>query len=103
MSYFEPAFSPATTKLVFFDTDPDTLAPMAFRRAPASSRVMPECASIPVSTKVRPASTWGTSSPTATASSAMVTPAARNRSMTDTLSGVRKNSHIPWATFGPTP
>ena len=33
----------------------------------------------------------------------MVTPAARNRSMTDTLSGVRKNSHIPWATFGPTP
>ena len=32
LSYFEPGLSPATTKLVFFETDPDTLAPRRLDR-----------------------------------------------------------------------
>ena len=49
-----PASAPTTTKLVFLLTDPATLPPSRSMRAVASSRVMRS--SVPVSTKVLPAS-----------------------------------------------
>src|ERR1700761_678987 len=53
LSYFEPAFSPATTKFVFFDTEDDTLPPAARTASAASSLVRP--GSVPVITTVTPA------------------------------------------------
>ena len=49
---FEPAPGPATTRSVFFDTLPETLAPSAMARALASSRVI--FSSVPVKTTVKP-------------------------------------------------
>ena len=54
LSYFEPAFSPATTKFVYFDTEDDTLPPAARTASAASSLVRP--GSVPVITTVTPAS-----------------------------------------------
>ena len=101
LSYLLPAASPQMTKLVFFDTLPETFAPLAFRRAPASSRVMPDSTRLPVSTKVRPASVCGTSS--AGASSARFTPRCARRRSTSWLAGVRKNECTLAATMPPTP
>src|SRR5205085_6046425 len=50
---FEPAPGPATTRSVFFDTEPDTLAPSRSAVALASSRVI--FSSEPVNTTVLPA------------------------------------------------
>src|ERR1700754_3902450 len=50
---FEPAPGPATTKSVFFDTDPDALAPSRSAVALASSRVI--FSREPVNTTVLPA------------------------------------------------
>src|SRR6267378_409555 len=52
LSSLLPASSPATTKSVFFDTDPATLWPFASSAARASSRVIDD--RLPVSTNVRP-------------------------------------------------
>ena len=104
MSYLLPAASPATTKLVFFDTLPDTFAPRAFSAAPASSRFMPLCVRLPVNTNVSPSSVCGSASAaSASTSSARRTPCFANRSMTCTLSGVRRNRYVECAIFGPTP
>ena len=54
LASFEPASAPTTRKLVFFDTLPDTFAPSARSASSAASRCRP--ASVPVITKVRPAS-----------------------------------------------
>src|SRR5581483_9933731 len=54
LSYLEPGLSPATTKLVFFDTEDVTLPPSPVTASLASSRVSPS--SDPVSTMDRPAS-----------------------------------------------
>ena len=48
--------------VVFFDTLPDTFAPRAFSAAPASSRFMPLCVRLPVSTNVSPSSVCGSAS-----------------------------------------
>ena len=37
LSSFDPAFCPATTKLVFFETEPDTLPPCSAMASAASS------------------------------------------------------------------
>src|SRR6185437_9837167 len=50
----EPASAPATTKLVFFDTEPETLAPSASSFSFAASR--PSDCRVPVSTMVCPSS-----------------------------------------------
>src|ERR1700689_1310387 len=55
LSYLEPAFSPATTKLVFLETEDETLPPAARTASAASSRLRP--GSVPVITTVTPAST----------------------------------------------
>src|SRR5690606_28292050 len=54
LASLEPAASPATTKLVFFDTLPATLAPSASSFSLASSRLI--AARVPVSTTVLPSS-----------------------------------------------
>ncbi len=54
LSSLLPAPGPATTCVVFADTDPATFAPSACSRAFASSRV--NCSSVPVSTHVCPTS-----------------------------------------------
>jgi hypothetical protein len=54
LSYFEPAFSPATTKSVFLDTEDVTLPPACRTASPASSRL--NSASEPVITTDTPAS-----------------------------------------------
>ena len=110
---FDPAFAPATTKLVFFETEPVTLAPSAFSAAPASSRV--RFSSVPVSTNVSPssgcdsasdASTPVSSAARAAASLALSSsgnPAERKRSMTSRFSGTAKNCFTLAAIFGPMP
>jgi hypothetical protein len=54
LSSFDPAFSPATTNRVFFETEFYTLPPSSSMAAAASSRVRPGM--VPVSTTVIPAS-----------------------------------------------
>src|SRR5699024_5952661 len=49
---FEPAFSPTTTKSVFFETEPEALPPRVMIASFAPSRVKPS--SPPVTTTVRP-------------------------------------------------
>src|SRR5690606_24747723 len=63
LASLEPAASPATTKLVFFDTLPAALAPSASSFSLASSRLIED--RVPVSTTVMPSS-----GPEATASAA---------------------------------
>src|ERR1700683_622445 len=53
-SYLDPGLAPATTKPVFFDTEPDTFPPRVVIASAASSLVRP--ASVPVMTTVTPAS-----------------------------------------------
>jgi hypothetical protein len=55
LSYLEPAFSPATTKSVFLDTEDVTLPPACRTASAASSRLKP--ASEPVITTETPART----------------------------------------------
>ena len=50
----DPASLPATTQLVFFETDPATFAPKLSRSAFASLR--DKCSKVPVKTHVCPAS-----------------------------------------------
>src|SRR6185437_8171972 len=54
LSALVPAFSPTTTKSVFFDTEPEALPPRLRTASFASSREKP--VSEPVTTTVRPAS-----------------------------------------------
>ncbi len=54
MSYFDPGLAPATTKSVFFDTEPATFPPRRCTASAASSLVSPS--SVPVITTVTPAS-----------------------------------------------
>src|SRR5690606_7392769 len=54
LASLEPAASPATTRCVFFDTLPATLAPSASSCSPASSRLIAD--RLPVSTTVLPSS-----------------------------------------------
>src|SRR6266571_3218161 len=72
LSYFDPGLSPATTKSVFFDTDPVTFPPRSWTASFAESLLYPS--SDPVMTTVTPASGRG---PPAV-SSAIRTPAARH-------------------------
>ena len=78
-----PAASPATTALVFLDTDPDTLAPRASSFSPASLREADS--SSPVRTKVKPASR----SPAGWAVLSMLTPASFRRR-------IRSFAWSPW-------
>ncbi len=57
LSSFEPAFSPATTSCVFFETDDATLPPRSVTAAAAESRVKPSRE--PVMTTVIPSSGCG--------------------------------------------
>ena len=105
-----PAFSPATTKSVFFDTDEATRAPRASRRAVASSRV--SLLRLPVSTTVLPASSEaGPVSPPSpspcgasrTGSCAGgSTPAAARASRRRRWRGSAKKARTLAATLGPT-
>lgn len=52
LSNFEPALSPATSAVVFFETDPATFAPREIAAAVASSRV--KSGTDPVMTIVAP-------------------------------------------------
>ena len=70
----EPAFSPTTTKLVFFDTEPEALPPRSSIFSVASSRV--NLLSAPVRTKVFPANRASVT----TRLLSKFTPACRSRS-----------------------
>ena len=54
---FDPAASPATKKSVFFETEEDVLPPCSAITSETPSRV--KSSSEPVTTKVSPASVWG--------------------------------------------
>ena len=100
LSSLLPASSPATTKWVFFDTEPATLPPAASISARASSR--PSVGRVPVSTRVLPASTWGARLAAAPSPSGHWMPAARSWSTTSRLCGWSKNVRRLCATTGPT-
>ena len=92
LSSLRPASAPATTKSVFFDTEPATLPPRGLDQLLAPRRA--SCAgSVPVSTKVLPAS-GPRSRPRAGAPSAQRTPAARSCSITSRLCGSAKKRAI---------
>src|SRR6202012_2692711 len=78
LSYLEPGLSPATTKPVFFDTDPVTLPPAARTASAASSRL--SSGSDPVITTVTPASRRGLAPVGSKPSSSIRTPDARHLS-----------------------
>src|SRR5690606_250396 len=88
LSSLEPASVPATTKLVFLETLPATLAPSASSRALASSRFI--CAKVPVSTTVLPSSTpslcWPVSGVRASSSSNALPAADSNAAFASTSS-----------------
>src|SRR5215468_3745335 len=103
LSYFDPGLSPATTKLVFFDTEDAVLPPSAVTASAAWSRVNP--ASVPVITTMTPAS--GGSAPAPPAGSARAvpksTPAARHLSTIATCQSTPNQSTSEAAMVGPTP
>src|SRR6266481_1507341 len=97
---FEPASLPATTKLVFFDTLPDTLAPRAVSASCACSRLM--LPSVPVMTTVRPESAGGPAVAAARSISGHFTPLSRKALITLRCSSDAKNAARCAATTGPT-
>ena len=86
MSNFEPAFSPATTKEVFLETEDDVFPPLAFILSPASSLVM--LLNVPVKTKVLPAN----SSVRVKAVFSKLKPSDKNSSIRALFSGFLKYS-----------
>src|SRR6185312_13055053 len=96
LSSFDPASSPATTKLVFFETEPETLPPAASMRSLASSRV--RVGSVPVRTKVRPARAV----PITFFSARMLRPSDLKSAISWRFLSMEKNSTMASATRGPT-
>ena len=76
LSCLEPAFSPATTKLVFFETEDETLPPAARTASAASSRL--RLGSVPVMTTVTPASSRPAAADGSKPGVSSWTPAARH-------------------------
>lgn len=92
---FVPASSPATTRCVFLDTNPDTFPPRRSISAFASSR--DRRASVPVSTSVLPANEPLAS----TCSGAGTTPAAKSRRTTAWFCGSEVQARISRAVSSP--
>src|SRR6202034_1511668 len=111
-SYLDPGLAPATTKPVFFDTEPDTFPPRVVIASAAASLVRP--ASVPVMTTVPPASgPAADESPPAFASPvartggtnpscASATPAARHLSTIAACQSTVNQSRAEAAIVGPT-
>ena len=93
----EPAFSPTTTRLVFFDTESVTLAPSSSARALAASRVMVD--SSPVKTTILSLS--GASSATTRRVTASTVSCLRRSLMISTLCPSLKKAHIASAVVTP--
>ena len=101
LSYLDPAFSPATTKFVFFDTEDDTLPPAARTASAASSLVKP--GSVPVITTVTPASSRDDAADGSNPGVASRTPAARHLSTIAACQSTVNHSTTEAAIVGPTP
>src|ERR1700684_1497785 len=111
-SYLDPGLAPATTKPVFFDTEPDTFPPRVVIASAASPLVRPD--SVPVMTTVTPASgPPAAESPPAFPSSvvrtggtnpscASATPAARHLSRIAACQSTVNQSRAEAAIVGPT-
>src|SRR3984957_15732882 len=106
LSSLDPAFDPATTKLVFFDTEPDTFPPSAWIASAASSLVRPS--SVPVSTTVTPASGPPAAAPASSRGGGTkpgvdsCTPAARHLSTIAACQSTSNHSRTDRAMVGPT-
>ena len=87
MVSFEPAFSPTTTKSVFFETEPEAFPPRVMIASFAPSRVKPS--SPPVTTTVRPSRVFTKPSST---SSAIRTPEAAQPSTISRCQSVSNHS-----------
>ena len=101
MSYLEPAFSPATTKLVFLDTEEVTLPPAWRTASPASSLVIPS--SVPVITTDTPASSRAAARLGSKSGSSSRTPASRHLATIARCQSTANQSRREAAIVGPTP
>src|ERR1700744_6280245 len=101
LSYLKPAFSPATTKLVFLETEDETLPPAARTASAASSRLSP--GSVPVITTVTPASTREAAAEGSNPGVSSCTPDARHLATISACQSTVNHSTTDVAIVGPTP
>ena len=97
----EPALSPTTTKLVFFETLPEALPPRETMASLALSRVNPSRE--PVTTTVRPSRVRAGSSCSSESSSRVRTPAASQRLRISRCQSTSRHLAQDSAMVGPTP